>query len=78
MNKEELIYKFIGEQIFPNVNWKQYNLHNHKGVYITCKYWCKIRDIFSLTTDETIQHLNTFIHSTVNVPPDFTVALEKE
>lgn len=77
MTKDDIIYKFISEQLFPNVNWARYNLHNQKGMYLSCNYWCKISDMFSISKDETKQYLNKWVHSNVdNIHPEFSVILE--
>lgn len=76
MTKDDIIYKFINEQVFPDVNWSRYNLSNSKGTYISCNHWCKISNMFTLTKDETSRHLNCYVRRKVNVPLDFNVILE--
>lgn len=78
MTRDEIIYKFINEQVFPTTEWEKYNLYRHNGAYLSCKYWCKIRDMFSITREEVIQHLNEYIRTKVDIPIDFNVILEHD
>jgi hypothetical protein len=78
MTKNEIIYKFINEQVFPDTEWEKYNLYRHNGAYLSCKYWCRIRDMFSITREEVIQHLNEYIRTKVDIPIDFNVILEHD
>ena len=52
MTKNEIIYKFIDERVFPDTKWSNYNFSYSNGAYVSCKFWCKIRDMFSLSREE--------------------------
>lgn len=76
MTKDEIIYKFINEQVFPDVKWEKYNLHRSNGAYLSCNYWCKIRDMFSLSKEEVMKHFNEYIRAKIEVSLEFNVILE--
>ena len=78
MTKNEIIYKFIDEHVFPDTNWEIYYLCRHNGAYLSRNYWCKIRDMFSITREEVIQHLNEYIRTKVDIPIYFNVILEQD
>ena len=79
MTKNELIYKFIDEQVFPNTKWRLgYNFSYSNNAYVPCKYWCKIRDMFSISREEVEQHLNEYMLTKVEGLLEFHVILEHE
>jgi hypothetical protein len=78
MNKNEIIYKFIDEQVFPNTKWETYNFSYSNGGYVSCRSWCKIRDMFSISREEVEQHLNEYILTKVEGLLEFHVILEHD
>jgi len=79
MTKNELIYKFIDEQVFPNTKWRLgYNFSYSNNAYVSCRSWCKIRDMFSISREEVEQHLNEYILTKVEGLLEFHVILEHD
>jgi len=75
---KEIIYKFIDEQVFPDTKWWMYNFSYSNGAYVSCRHWCKIRDMFSLSRDEVAEHLNQYILTKIEGKSEFHVILEHE
>jgi hypothetical protein len=78
MTKNEIIYKFIDEQVFPDTKWGNYNFNYSNGAYVSCSFWCKIRDMFSISREEVAQHLNEYILTKIEGKSEFHVILEHD
>jgi hypothetical protein len=78
MTKNEIIYKFIDEQVFPDTKWGNYNFSYSNGAYVSCRFWCKIRDMFSISREEVEQHLNEYILTKIEGLLEFHVILEHD
>jgi hypothetical protein len=74
----EIIYRFIDEQVFPDAKWSNYNFSYSNGGYVSCRHWCKIRDMFSLSRDEVAQHLNEYMLTKIKGKSEFHVILEHD
>ena len=77
MDKEQLINKYISEQIFPDeIDWNRYNLNSYKGLYLSRSRWSMLYYMFSLTIEETVYYFNKWVRNQTNVGPEFSVLLE--
>jgi len=78
MTKNEIIYKFINEQVFPDTKWETYNFSYSNGAYVSCRYWCRVRDMFSISKEEVMEHLNEYILTKIDGKLEFHVILEHD
>jgi hypothetical protein len=80
MNKNEIIYKFIDEHAFPaDYKWEMLDPKFFtNSMYISHHHWCKIRDMFSISEEEVIQHLNEYLQTKIDIPLGYNVLLEPE
>ena len=77
---KEIIYKFIDEQVFPaDYKWEMLGFTLFPdSIYVYRQYWCKIRDMFSISKEEVIQHLNEYLQTKTDIPLGYNVLLEPE
>ena len=78
MTKNNIIHTYIDKQVFPDTKWETYNFSYSNGGYVSCRSWCKIRDMFSISREEVEQHLNEYILTKVEGLLEFHVILEHE